>query len=561
MVGSLYLSLVLLAAVVGAGFSVFAWRNRTQHGASALTVLLFGASLWALSEGLTVARATLDAMTLWTRVSLSVSVVLPLAWLVFVLQYTGKIGRLSRPVLGVLLVEPVLFVALVWTNSNRHNSVWTDRTIESVGGQLNGLSLDFGVAFWGHQAYSLLLITLGVLLLVRMLVRSNQRIRRQVTVLIVAIFIPVLMTVVHIFALLPAGLNPTGVGYILAGLFISVGVLETELARIAPATRDAGREAVLSEIEDAMLILDGEDRLLDANAAGHRLLETDHTSLGQRLAALDEELWTKLDERDGQDEVTLTTDGKRRFYDVRISGLSGAYGVVSGRVVSLRDVTERRQREQRIEVLNRLLRHNIRNELNVVRGKVELTLIDATDEQTEANLNDAIESIDGIVERSDKVGRLSRLLDQEETGTIDLGRELRSEFETGTRHLPEGEVTLDLPEEVLVTGGPSLVAAFNELVTNGLAHNTADSPRVTLALDETASDKRSVVITVADNGPGIDDQEVETIIDGTETSLKHTSGVGLWLVNWLVQRAGGTLSFENTDGCTVSVQLPRPNES
>lgn len=558
MVGSVYLPLVLLAAVVGTGFSVFAWRNRSQPGAGALTLFLLGASLWTLAEGLAVANGELGEMERWTAVALSVSVVLPPAWLVFVLQYTGRIAQPSRRLLAAILVEPLVFVALVWTNDS-HNSVWTGYDLESVGDQLNALALDFGLAYWGHQAYAVLLLALGAVLLVRMVLRSNERIRQQVTVLLLAIFLPVLLTATYVFGLLPPGVNPTGVGYILAGILIAAGVLEPELARIAPVTRDAGREAVLTEIDDAILILDTDDRLLDANPAGYRLLDTDEGALGRRLAELAPQLSERLDNHEGQESVTLETEGKRRFYDVRVSGLSGAYDVVSGRVVSLRDVTERRQREQRIEVLNRLLRHNIRNELNVVRGKIELTKAQFDDEDL-ADLDDAIESIDGIVERSDKVGRLSRLLDSEEGGTIDIARELRSEFERGTRHLPDGEIAIDLPETLRVDGGPSLVAAFNELVTNGIVHNQGEEPRVTLAMRERTEE--SVVLTVTDNGPGIDDQEVETLVDGTETSLRHSSGVGLWLVNWLVERVGGTLGFENTDGgCVVVVRLPRPESS
>jgi signal transduction histidine kinase len=556
MVGSVYLPLVLLAAVVGTGFSVFAWRNRSQPGAGALTLFLLGASLWALAEGLAVANGELGAMERWTAVALSVSVVLPPAWLVFVLQYTGTVARPSRRLLAAGLVEPLVFVALVWTN-NTHNSVWTSYDLASVGDQLNALALDFGLAYWGHQAYSVLLLAGGALLLVRMVLRSNQRIRQQATVILLSIFVPILLTALYAFGLLPPGVDPTGVGYILAGILIAASVLEPELARIAPVTRDAGREAVLTEIDDAILILDAEDRLLDANPAGYRLLDADERALGHRLEALESQLSDRLDEREDQEGVSLETDGRRRFYDVRVSGLSGAYDVVAGRVLSLRDVTERRQREQRIDVLNRLLRHNIRNELNVVRGKIELTKARIDDEDL-TDLDDAIESIDGIVERSDKVGRLSRLLDSEESGSIDIARELRSEFEKGTRHLPDGEIVIDLPETLRVDGGPSLVAAFNELVTNGIVHNDSENPRVTLAMRERT--ETSVVLTVRDNGPGIDDQEVETLVDGTETSLRHSSGVGLWLVNWLVERVGGTLTFESTDdGCTVTVRLPRPD--
>lgn len=556
MAGSFYLPLVLLSAVVGVGFAVFSWRHRSRPGVTALGVFLLGASLWALAEGLTVALGQYDSMVFWTSVALSVSVALPVAWLVFVLQYTGTVQRMSRTVLAVLVVEPVLFLALVWTNG-RHETVWSDPTVTSVGSGFNVVSSEFGLAFWGHQAYSYILLALGMVLLLRMLLGTNERTRLQGTLLLGSIFVPTVLNALNIFGFLPSGLDPTGIGYILAGVGIAGVVLEPELARVAPVTREVGREAVLSELDDAILILDGENHLVDHNPAATQLLTTDGEALGQTLTTVSPGLASQLETSGEHATISLETAGERREFDVRVSELSGAYGVLSGRVVSLRDVTERRQREQRLDVLNRLLRHNIRNELNVVRGKIEL--MKKTIDGETGLLDDAIESLDGIVARSNKVSRLSRLLEADESGPIDIATELRGEFQQGPRNLPPGRVEFEFPEELFVAGGPSLVSAFDELVTNALVHNDSEEPTVRIALDESESDDSSVVIAVCDNGPGIDQQEVDTLLNGEETPLQHSSGVGLWLVHWLVLRVGGTLSFENNDGCTVAVRLPRAN--
>lgn len=560
MVGSFYLPLVLLAAVVGAGFALFAWRNRDQRGAKALAVFLLAASFWALAEGLAVAVGEFSSMVFWTRVALSLSVVLPAAWLGFTLVYSGTVQRLSHKLLAILAIEPVVFLVLVWTNDS-HGTVWGDSAITGIGNGFNVVNIEFGVAFWGHQAYSYFLLVAGVVLLMRMVLQANQRVRWQGTVLLGAIFVPAVLTAVHIFGLIMPGLDPTPVGYILAGLIVAAVALEPELARVAPVTRDAGREAVLSELGDAILILDNSEHVVDYNPAAKQLLGAQQEHLGQQLPAVNAELARHLEELEEQGTMSLESNGKNRYYDIRISELSGSYGVLSGRVLSLRDVTERRQREQRLDVLNRLLRHNIRNELNVVRGKVELTEMNS-DGDGEKTLEEAIERIDAIVARSDKVGRLSRLLEIDHTGALDIATELRGEYYQGTNPHPDAEITINLPDELYVSGGPSLVAAFDELVDNAVVHNDSATPSIRIAYDKSESNDEYAVITVEDNGPGIDQQEVETIVSGEETPLRHSSGIGLWLVHWLVVRVGGTLSFENTDdGCTVSIRLPRAIDS
>jgi PAS domain S-box-containing protein len=555
MVASLYLPLVLLAAIVGMGFALFSWVNRESPGAKPLTFFLVVASFWAVAEGVTVADGDIDTMRLWTQVGLSLSVAIPVAWLATILEYTGKEDWLTRGTTAALLAEPVVFLVLVWTNDN-HGYVWSNPDLPRVG-EFITFGFDFGVAFWGHQAYSYLLLAAGVGLLARVLLRSNQPFQWQSTALLGAITVPMIANAMYLFGVLQPGLNPNGIAYVLAGMILTVALLDSELLSVAPVTRDIGREAVLTELEDAIVILDDSDRVVDLNPTGEQLLGDKEEYLGQPLSELRPALADALDEITERGDIELEIDGKVRYYDISISTLYRGYGAFSGRVVSLRDVTERRQREQRLDVLNRLLRHNVRNELNLVRGNIELTQA-TLDDGNHERLEEAIETVDDIVARSDKVGRLSRLLETEAEASLDIASELRGEDETGSLSNSSGTVSIELPNTVTVAGGESLVAAFEELVTNALEHNDSAEPAVTLTVNEAKSDESYVVIDVIDNGPGIDRQEVETLGAGRETPLQHSSGVGLWLVNWVVRRVGGTVSFENTDdGCRVSVRLPR----
>lgn len=66
-----------------------------------------------------------------------------------------------------------------------------------------------------------------------------------------------------------------------------------------------------------------------------------------------------------------------------------------GAVLSLRDVTERELREQRLTVLNRVLRHNLRNQADVVRGNAES--LDAESDQ-----------VDTIIDAADKIAALGQ---------------------------------------------------------------------------------------------------------------------------------------------------------
>jgi signal transduction histidine kinase len=69
-------------------------------------------------------------------------------------------------------------------------------------------------------------------------------------------------------------------------------------------------------------------------------------------------------------------------------------------------------------------------------------------------------------------------------------------------------------------------------------------------------------VSVADDGPGIPDHERAVLTDGEETALEHGSGLGLWLVHWVVERSGGRLSFAENDprGSVVRMDLRPASE-
>jgi signal transduction histidine kinase len=118
-----------------------------------------------------------------------------------------------------------------------------------------------------------------------------------------------------------------------------------------------------------------------------------------------------------------------------------------------------------------------------------------------------------------------------------------------------------VPERLPVAASPAVTAVFAELVRNAIEHNDREHPTVTVDVDEVASDGRYVVVRVSDDGPGIGEQERRVIDRGRETPLDHGSGIGLWMANWVVERAGGQLSIENEKtGGVVSVSLPRATE-
>ena len=544
------LSVVLLAAVLGMGVAGLVWLHRDRPGAGPLAAFVIAASLWAVAHGLELAIPDVELMGRLLQIQLTLSVVIPVAWLVTVLEYTGHPYWLTKKRVVLFLVEPALFVTLVWSN-DAHGLVW--RGVETaVSGGTSTLVPVWGLVRWAHLAYMLALILTGGVLLFRLMLRTSQLFRGQGVALLLAITVPTVAQSMHAFELFPTGFDPTSLGYVASGIVLSAALLRGQLLDVAPVTREIGREAVFTEMDDAVVIVDGNGRIVDVNGAAMPLFDDDAETLSGRLLSAELPDIAAAVPAEGertQTETRLEQAGAVRYYDVRITPLYRAYGVVSGHLVSLRDVTRRRQREQRIDVLNRLLRHNIRNEMNVVRGNADL-LTDSVGPDERDRIDRIIRTVDDIVDRSDKIGRVSEALERQRPEPVRLDPLLAHAVAEARERHPSAAISLSCPEDCWVAGAPSLTLAFKELLDNAVEHGGS-----VVDIDVTTTEA-GVEVSVSDDGPGIADHERAVIRSGEETPLQHGSGVGLWLVKWVVRNVGGTLSFGESDGTTVVVELP-----
>ncbi|PSQ60645.1 hypothetical protein BRD18_00505 [Halobacteriales archaeon SW_7_71_33] len=236
-------------------------------------------------------------------------------------------------------------------------------------------------------------------------------------------------------------------------------------------------------------------------------------------------------------------------------------GPNAGRAVMLRDVTERERREERLQVLNRVLRHNLRNDLNVVRGFAEQIarreLGSMSETAAARRIVDRADSLIGVAEKARTVERLLDAGATVERGPVTLtelveerAREAAAEADRGVR------LVVDTPETCRIRSNGAVVGMVcRELLDNAVRHSDRERPtvRVSLAVDE------SVRLRVADDGPGIPDEDREAVLSGDETQLAHGSRLGLWTVRWGVRYLGGELDIRDRSptGTVVDVCLPR----
>jgi len=328
--------------------------------------------------------------------------------------------------------------------------------------------------------------------------------------------------------------------------------------------RHLARDSVFDAMSDAVIAVDHDRRVVDANIVAER-------TFGVRLAdvverPLDEVVGYDPDEQDGDaaDPVSLkTTEGQRSFRSTR-SQLDGEEDEGIGRVYVFRDVTDERTQQQQLEVLNRVLRHNLRNDLDAIRGFAEtLGDADAADIDTTTipdrihSLSRELSEMGATVERAERL-RTRETLARDPTDVDGLLESLAAEVR---RNHPDCTVSVSTADTYLRTDETVLETVLREVVENAIEHNDGD-PSVTVTVSATEDDREWIELTVLDDGPGIPEDEREVLAEGEETALHHGSGLGLWLTNWIVGKFGGELSFDDyhTSGGTVTLRLQRAVE-
>jgi PAS domain S-box-containing protein len=222
------------------------------------------------------------------------------------------------------------------------------------------------------------------------------------------------------------------------------------------------------------------------------------------------------------------------------------------------DVTERHQSAQQLRVLDRILRHNIRNDLSVISGFAETIQSETDDTAVAAAATRIVEQSGRLLTTAEKERAITEILTTEQRRqTIDVVPILESVTAGLAGRYPDASIDLESPASATVSATPQLETALEELLENAVVHNDSERPVVDVHVETSAE---AVLVRIDDNGPAIPEMESE-VVTGEEAiePLFHGSGLGLWLVAWIVRHSEGTLRFEENEprGNRVTVRLTR----
>ncbi|UIO99413.1 ATP-binding protein [Halobaculum sp. CBA1158] len=596
--------LLLLGGVVSAAMLVAVlWRRPVTLGGPEIVgfvALALGATLWTWSYALQLRADSLSVILAYNNLLWIGTGLVGASWPVFAFAVAGDDCWLTRRRIAVVSGVPLAFAALAVSNP-AHHLIYADATV--VAGEVTRSDVTPGI---GYLAFVLWSYTVNVYVLWR-LVRSVRgttgTLRSRRLAVLAAGLLPTLAGLVSIF-LFPGDGQPidfTPVMFAVTTVLTGVAITRYRLLDSIAVAQDH----IVNHLSDPVVIVDDDGRIRATNEAARQLFGDERVvgaAVGDAFGA-HPDLVEAIRATSGTnaEAVTVTVD-----WETRRSRADGGDGLTDARstddpddtsvgdpddppvgdtvqspehrtfttsvgpledtdaaVLVFRDITERRAAERRVTILNRVLRHDLRNDISVIDGYLSLlkTELEASDRESET-VRDALSVLsartEGMLAVTEQAALAERLVDGDpEVRRTDLVALVRSHCEQVRVEHPDVRLETTLPEDPVTVATLSVFpSVVDNLIENAIEHADSDRPwlAVSVAVERSES---TATIRVADDGPGIPDDDREVLL-GREPSLERANGLGLWLINRITRLSGGDIAVEPSrrGGTAVSVTLP-----
>ncbi len=517
-----YAVVYLFAAGLSLVVAALCWRRRAIPGGAALAWLMGALAIWAFAETMEMLAVPVPVKIMWSKVSYLGAATAPLLVLLFALEYGGQ--PLSKRRAAALAALPIVVLLLVLTNE-WHELFWN--RIEPIPSSPNILEYGHGIGFWLTTVYAYLAVLAALFVLARASDRFAPAYRPQAFALLIAVLIPFASNALYVMGASPIqGLDLAPMAFIVGGLLLAVSILRLHLLDLVPVARDT----LIQELNDGVIVLDERERIVDLNPAAIRLLGP-HLVVGAPYAAVTGE--------------TLRNDC---WLEVRASPLVDGRGTATGRLVTVRDVTERKQMQAQLEQLavvneRQRLARDLHDSVTQSLNSLILSAYTATNRLQQGKYERLADSIAQMSEGARQALKEMRLLLYNlrltETQGIALGDALRLRLESVEKRAGiDADITAENVPPLAPDVEHHVYLIATEALNNSLRHAGASTVRVRLT-----GQGNGLTLDVVDNGKGFDPQMV------------RAGGMGLTNLRTRAGQIGGRLEIESAPGQGTRIHL------
>ena len=548
-------------ALISVGVALFAWQHRSSPGGKPLVIHGLGSAVWILSYGI---GTRINSQLIAPRmlgVSWLAAVVVAFSGMYVAVEYTERTW-LKQPIalgsVGGYLCLEALVIGL------NPGGLFYTRTPTVV--QAGTPVYEFGIWWTVHLFVVFVAATAMLGMFLEAYLTQSGAYRQQARTVLGGVVVIYLTAIIEVAGLEPYPdplYNATMAGSTVLSVTFLWALFYADFLELAPIAR----RALLDDIDDAAIVLDHQDRLVYANGVAHDLFDTDPEYVGMPAddfvsSAGNQELNQLTEVADGKTEIEITNGNEKRYFSVSASTVGSDE---RRRTFVLHETTAEREYRHRIEeqrdnldILNQVLRHDIRNNLQLILAYTEMVVDTIDDDELQRHLETVSENAEQAVDLTKVAREMAAVMlsGEQELEAVSIRPVVMSEVEQTREAYPDANIiTASEVQQVSVRANEMLGSVFRNLLKNAVQHN--DKPVPTVAVSSKTEDEH-ISIRVTDNGPGISDAAKEDIFGKGEKGLDSGgTGIGLYLVKSLVESYGGDIWIEDREeGDVIETETP-----
>jgi PAS domain S-box-containing protein len=542
--------IMLILAVTG-------WRNRSSTCAKPFALLMLAAAIWSFGSALQVSSTDTTFQMLAITLEYPGIVIVPVAWLLFAFEYSGKEHWITRSNLLLLFIVPAVSYILLATN-NLHHLFYSSVSQEIIGG-LSYIDISYGPVFWFYTIYSYLIIYVCVMFILQRFVFTSSLYRGQMIAILIAVFTPFFVNLAY--AVRQIGfivIDPTPFAFIITGFAIIIGMMRYQLLDIIPMAQDQ----VIANMSDGVVVLDTQDRIISLNTPAERILGvTLRQSVGISIRILlphsglqSGQLTPSGQFPEQLHEMEREINGKTFFFELRCIPILSREREAKGKLIMLRDITNQKitetellQARKKLNLLSSITRHDILNQVTVLLLNID-TVKDAITDPEVRTLLDVQENATKNIQHQIEFAR-----DYENLGgKAPQWMNIDQIFSHLLPIMGTYGITFVSPDQdIEVYADPLLERVFYNLVNNSIQHGEHVS---TIRIEYT-TDSDGLIVSYHDNGVGIPESGKQNIF---ERGVGRHTGLGLFLAKEILEITGMTIRETGTFGSGARFEIKVP---
>ena len=559
------------------------WSRRHVDGVIYLILTECAASIWAITDALEHAAATLPLKVFWSQMGNFGSSTTAVFLLLFVLSFTQNQKLINWKFIFFVFTIPAITIVLAFTNSS-HHLIWESVDFFPL---TNDSVYHYGKWFWIFIAYEFSLVGISIIILLNSTLQFYKIYKFQVFFLILASILPLIASVIYVFKLSPLKADLTPISLIFSGICVAMGVFYEGMFDIMPIAR----KQIIENFNDSIIVIDGANRIIDVNSSlialtgvpSEKLIGNNFKIVSNRLFEhqIDFEKTTA-----STVETVIRVANEKRYFEVTYTPVYLSNNKLIGKIFIFHDITRRKKALDTAVESNRLLReeikekeklildldayarsvaHDLKNPISGLLGLRDILREDIINN----NQEQVFELLDMVHDQGlkmykivDELLLLSRIRKEDiKTVPIDMAFIIDEAVKRLQGVYKGNKVSIETPPSwPQILGHPQWIEEvwFN-FISNALKYG-GNPPFIKVGYEK--ADNSTIRFWIQDNGDGLPPDSLARLFNDFERLERENiegHGLGLSIIKRIIEKLGGEVlvTSENAPGkgCIFSFTL------